>query len=94
MLHGKSTSSGALAGPFKLRTRKISSAFEDRRSVLVSLLGEVASVYVQLRSSQKRWEIARANLRLNIKPWLLSKRNSKPGLRLTSMSSSNPRKLR
>lgn len=44
-------------------TAELQAVQEQQRSVLVSLLGEVARNYVDLRGSQKRLQIARNNLR-------------------------------
>src|SRR5262249_8512266 len=41
---------------------EIAAALEDQRVVLVSLLGEVAVTYIQIRTSQQRLLIARKNL--------------------------------
>lgn len=41
----------------------INAAIEDRRNVMVTLLGEVATDYIQLRGAQRRIQIARENLK-------------------------------
>ncbi|MGH7888282.1 MAG: efflux transporter outer membrane subunit, partial [Candidatus Binatia bacterium] len=41
----------------------VDAAVEDRRGVLVSLLGDVAKNYIDLRGLQRRLEVARANFR-------------------------------
>ena len=43
-------------------TAELEASVEDRRAVLVSLLGEVASAYVELRGNQRSAAVARGNI--------------------------------
>ena len=60
---GKSMYSAARGGASKRAKRTSSFAIEDRRDVLVTLLGDVAKNYIDLRGLQRRLAVAQANLK-------------------------------
>jgi NodT family efflux transporter outer membrane factor (OMF) lipoprotein len=53
---------GGTARAIEAAEAGVGAAVEDERSVLVTLLAETASTYIELRSAQKRLSIARENL--------------------------------
>jgi NodT family efflux transporter outer membrane factor (OMF) lipoprotein len=53
---------GAVRRSVESADATLQAAVEDRRDVLVSLLGEVARNYLDLRAAQRRLDIARSNL--------------------------------
>ncbi len=58
----------------------IQAAIEDRRDVLVSLLAEVASNYVQLRGAQRQLDVAQANLHSQEQTLTLTRNRAEGGL--------------
>jgi len=61
-------------------TAEVAAAEESRRDVLVSLLGEVARQYAELRGSQQRLEIAKHNIDLQADTLHLSTVRAEAGL--------------
>ena len=60
---GKSMCLAACAGALRRRMRPLKRRLKNRRDVLVTLLGEVARNYIDLRGFQRQLAVARANLK-------------------------------
>lgn len=58
----------------------VDAALEDRRGVVVTLLGDVAKNYIDLRGLQRRLSVARANVRAQQETWRLTKVRFDAGL--------------